>query len=135
MRVDAGAVRLDGRLDEEVWQLAEPVDDFTQKEPTEGALPVDRMEVRFVYDDPALCRGAHVPARVACDPGAARAAGQRRTGGAHHPVARHVPGPAHGGQRWCDRRHGDCFELDRDGDREIANAIVAAGRRRAPAVA
>jgi Ca-activated chloride channel homolog len=37
-------------------------------------------------------------------------------------------------QRIAAAGHGDYFELDRDGDREIANAIVAAGRRRAPAM-
>jgi hypothetical protein len=63
IRVDAGAVRLDGRLDEDVWRLAEPLDDFTQKEPTEGAVPVDRMEVRFVYDDTALYVAARMYTR------------------------------------------------------------------------
>ena len=32
-----GAIRIDGRLDEEAWRHAEPIRDFVQKEPTEGA--------------------------------------------------------------------------------------------------
>jgi Ca-activated chloride channel family protein len=37
-------------------------------------------------------------------------------------------------QRIARGGHGDYIELDRDGDRNVANAIVAAGRRRAPAI-
>lgn len=64
-RVDTGAMRLDGRLDEEVWRLATPIADFTQKEPIEGAAPRDRMEVRFAYDDSALYVGARMYTREA----------------------------------------------------------------------
>lgn len=66
-RVDAGALRLDGRLDEGVWRLAEPIADFTQKEPIEGAAPRDRMEVRFAYDDSALYIGARMYTRQAVE--------------------------------------------------------------------
>ena len=54
VRVSSGAVRVDGRLDEQAWQQAVPVTDFVQKEPNEGAAPTQRMEVRFVYDDSAI---------------------------------------------------------------------------------
>jgi len=54
VRVQADAVRLDGRLDEAVWRDTPPLTDFVQKEPTEGAPPSDRMEVWIVYDDQAL---------------------------------------------------------------------------------
>jgi hypothetical protein len=54
MRVAAGSIRIDGRLDEEIWLGAVPVTDFTKAEPEEGARPTDPMEVRFVYDDDAL---------------------------------------------------------------------------------
>jgi hypothetical protein len=64
-RVAAGALRLDGRLDEDVWRGAEPIADFTQKEPTEGAAPRDRMEIRFAYDDSALYVGARMYTREA----------------------------------------------------------------------
>ena len=36
------------------WQQAQPLTDFRQAEPNEGAAPTDGMEVRFVYDDTAL---------------------------------------------------------------------------------
>jgi hypothetical protein len=66
-RVEVGDVRVDGRLDEEVWDLATPVTDFTQKEPTEGAPPTDAMEVRFVYDETALYVGARMYTRQSPD--------------------------------------------------------------------
>jgi hypothetical protein len=56
-------MRLDGRLDEEIWQVAPPITDFTQKEPVEGAPPTDDMEVRFAYDDEALYVGARMQTR------------------------------------------------------------------------
>jgi hypothetical protein len=59
-RVPNGAMRIDGRLDEEIWATAAPITDFTQKEPIEGADPTDAMEVRFVYDDTALMVGARM---------------------------------------------------------------------------
>ncbi|HYE86760.1 MAG TPA: DUF5916 domain-containing protein [Vicinamibacterales bacterium] len=59
-RVSNGAVRVDGRLDDEVWQKAVPITDFVQKEPTEGAPPTDAMDVRLVYDDDGLYVGARM---------------------------------------------------------------------------
>lgn len=53
-RVANGAVRVDGRLDEDVWRSIPPIVDFVQKEPIEGAAPSDAMEVRIAYDDGAL---------------------------------------------------------------------------------
>ena len=59
-RVPSDSIRVDGRLDEGVWDLAIPVVDFVQKEPIEGAAPTDRTEIRFVYDDDALYVGARM---------------------------------------------------------------------------
>lgn len=53
-RIADGAMHVDGRLDEEVWQRAAPITDFVQKEPIEGAPPTEKMEVRFVYDDDTI---------------------------------------------------------------------------------
>jgi hypothetical protein len=64
-RVESGAIRVDGRLDEAVWRSATPIVDFTQKEPTEGAPPTDAMQVRFAYDDEALYIGARMYASEA----------------------------------------------------------------------
>src|SRR5919106_1336054 len=47
VRVADGAIRVDGRLDEQAWRAAPPLTDFVQKEPVEGAPPADRMDVRF----------------------------------------------------------------------------------------
>jgi hypothetical protein len=60
VRVADGAIRVDGRLDDSAWQDAPLVTDFVQKEPVEGALPSDRLEVRFAYDDTAIYVGARM---------------------------------------------------------------------------
>ena len=60
VRVAEGALRVDGRLDEEAWQTVPPVTDFVQKEPVEGSQPGDRMDIRFAYDDDALYVGARM---------------------------------------------------------------------------
>jgi hypothetical protein len=58
VRVENGAINLDGGLNDAVWAQAVPITDFMQKEPNVGAAPTNRMEVRFVYDDNALYVGA-----------------------------------------------------------------------------
>ena len=60
VRVAPGAIAVDGRLDEDVWTVAPPIADFTQKEPDEGAQPSDSMQVAFAYDDTALYIGARM---------------------------------------------------------------------------
>src|SRR5687768_3328741 len=59
-RVSNGSIRVDGRLDDEVWQKAAPITDFVQKEPVEGAPPTDAMDVRIAYDDDVLYVGARM---------------------------------------------------------------------------
>ena len=46
--------RIDGRLNDAVWQTATPVSGFTQVEPRDGAAPAERTEVRVAYDQDAL---------------------------------------------------------------------------------
>jgi hypothetical protein len=41
---------IDGRVDEEVWLGVEPMSDFTQQDPVEGAPATERTEVRVLYD-------------------------------------------------------------------------------------
>ncbi len=60
VRVAAGQISVDGRLDEAVWATVQPLTDFVQKEPTEGAPPTERTEVRVVYDDDGLFVGARM---------------------------------------------------------------------------
>ena len=59
-RVPNDSIRLDGQLDEAVWEAAAPITDFVQKEPVEGATPTEPMEVRFVYDETAIYVGARM---------------------------------------------------------------------------
>ena len=44
------APKIDGLLDEPVWEDAALIDDLTQVEPIEGAPPSQRTEVRILYD-------------------------------------------------------------------------------------
>ena len=50
-------ITLDGALDEEVWQLAEPAADFIQAEPHEGQPATERTDVRLAFDRDALYIG------------------------------------------------------------------------------
>src|SRR4051812_39846739 len=49
---------IDGSLDDEAWQQAQPVGDFFQQFPDEFAPATERSEVRFLYDDENLYVGA-----------------------------------------------------------------------------
>ena len=51
------APRIDGVLDDVCWSRAEPLSDFTQVLPVEGAPPSERTEVRFVYTRDVLFVG------------------------------------------------------------------------------
>jgi hypothetical protein len=59
-RIPNGSIRVDGRLDEEIWQRVTPITDFIQKEPTEGAKPTDAMDVRIAFDDDVMYIGARM---------------------------------------------------------------------------
>ncbi len=50
-------VKLDGLLDEDVWQTAQPVKEFWQITPIEGVLPTEKTEVRILQDEDALYFG------------------------------------------------------------------------------
>ena len=57
-RLPAGVeVRVDGRLDEEVWQVAPSYADWVQKEPDEGTPAINDTRVWLLYDDEALYVG------------------------------------------------------------------------------
>ena len=68
MRVESRPT-IDGSLDEAVWRQAEPITDFHQVRPGDGAEPSERTEVYLLYDDNALYIGARMydsdPARIA----------------------------------------------------------------------
>jgi hypothetical protein len=49
---------IDGRLDEAVWQEAQPLTGFVQRQPQQGAPSTERTEVRILTDGEALYIGA-----------------------------------------------------------------------------
>ena len=59
-RVGRNGITLDGVLAEPGWSQAQPVSDFTQREPDEGASATERTEVRVLYDDDAVYVGARL---------------------------------------------------------------------------
>ncbi len=48
MRVNR-APRLDGTLDDPIWQRAKPITDFLQREPDQGEPPTEKTSVRILY--------------------------------------------------------------------------------------
>ena len=73
VRAAAGAPRVDGRLDDPAWALAEPVTEFRQQSPRDGDPATERTEVRIVYDAEAVYVGARMfdsePSRIAAQLG------------------------------------------------------------------
>jgi hypothetical protein len=41
---------VDGVLDDDAWQLVEPITEFRQRDPVDGGTPTERTEVRIAYD-------------------------------------------------------------------------------------
>jgi hypothetical protein len=60
VRVEDAPPRIDGMIDEAVWQLADVATDFVQYEPDPGAPASERTEVRVLYDDDAVYVGARL---------------------------------------------------------------------------
>lgn len=50
VRVDS-PLRIDGRLDEEIYRLVQPIDDFIQQEPREGQPATEKTEAWVLFDD------------------------------------------------------------------------------------
>ena len=48
------APKLDGKLDDRVWQSVPAVDSFVQKFPKEGATPSEQTRLRVLYDAEAV---------------------------------------------------------------------------------
>ena len=51
--------RIDGNLDDEIWQRATRIDSFVQQNPIEGAPPSEETEVYIAYDDSHLYFGMY----------------------------------------------------------------------------
>jgi len=58
VHVDHGP-KLDGTLDDPLWQSAKPIRDFRQQEPYEGQPATERTEVRILYTRHAVYFGIH----------------------------------------------------------------------------
>src|SRR5437870_6565121 len=67
VRVDR-APKLDGSLDDPLWQSAKVITDFRQREPNEGEPATEKTEVRILYTRHAVYFGIHcydsVPSRI-----------------------------------------------------------------------
>jgi hypothetical protein len=50
----ASPLVIDGILSEDVWTHGNPVSDFIQRDPVEGAAATEKTEIRLAYDDDAL---------------------------------------------------------------------------------
>src|ERR1700688_2188432 len=57
-RVDH-APKLDGTLNDTLWESAKPITDFRQSEPREGELPTEKTEVRILYTRHGVYFGIH----------------------------------------------------------------------------
>ena len=57
-RVDR-APKLDGTLDDALWQSAEPIREFRQREPREGEEATEKTEVRILYNRHAIYFGVY----------------------------------------------------------------------------
>ncbi len=58
IRVDQ-APKLDGTLNDPLWQSAKPITDFHQREPNEGEAPTEKTEVRILYTRHAVYFGIY----------------------------------------------------------------------------
>ena len=63
VKANPHAPKIDGKLDDAIWQQAEFHSDFLQRLPDEGAQPLEKTEVAVVYDEHTL----YVGARLYCD--------------------------------------------------------------------
>ena len=71
----ATATRVAGDLTEAAWDRAEPITDFVQRDPDEGAAPTFKTEARVLYDETAI----HIAVKAFDpDPGALKAFLTRR---------------------------------------------------------
>jgi len=53
------APKLDGTLDDPLWQTAKPITEFRQREPAEGDAPTEKTEVRILYSRHSVYFGIH----------------------------------------------------------------------------
>ena len=56
IRTDS-AIKIDGLLDELIWENIQPITQFIQRLPQDGAQPTEKSEMRIIYDDNYLYFG------------------------------------------------------------------------------
>jgi hypothetical protein len=87
VRTDQGP-RIDGRLDDPVWQSAVPSSDFRMVEPVPDSAPSERTEIRILYDASNLYIGLlcldSSPGRISANSMAHDAGGGSQGGGYMH---------------------------------------------------
>ncbi|MBI4553407.1 MAG: carbohydrate binding family 9 domain-containing protein [Candidatus Latescibacteria bacterium] len=57
VRVNPTPPKIDGLLDDEIWQYAPVASGFVQQRPTEGVAPTESTTIQIAYDDEALYIG------------------------------------------------------------------------------
>ena len=67
LRLDASAIRIDGRFDEEAWMRASAISDFVQQDPDNMMPPTETTTVQVVYDDRYLYVAAQMVMRDPSD--------------------------------------------------------------------
>ena len=50
-------IKVDGEFDEKIWQTVQPITEFVQRLPQDGAAPSEKSEMRILYDDNYLYFG------------------------------------------------------------------------------
>src|SRR5207244_6964355 len=51
LRLAGSSPKIDGRLDDEAWKLAQTIEDFVQVDPDNMTAPTERTTVQVAYDD------------------------------------------------------------------------------------
>ena len=54
IKVNSHGVKLDGKLNDDIWLKAKFSSDFLQKEPVQGGQPSEKTEVAIAYDEAAV---------------------------------------------------------------------------------
>ncbi len=64
LKIDAqrinSQIKIDGKLNEKVWELGKGVSNFIQRDPLEGTQPSEKTLVKVLYDDDAIYIGARM---------------------------------------------------------------------------
>ncbi len=59
LRITGVVPRIDGQLDDDVWRLAQSIDDLVQNEPDNMMPPTERTVVQVAYDDRSIYVAVH----------------------------------------------------------------------------